>query len=105
MPMELQGMTHINLIMMEVITPTAALSASLYTSRIYEILHFCMMKIELIMLVLLDLTMLFSPNYNWVTPRYLAIDQGTIVLMIENYRTGLLWNLFMQAPEKMGLKH
>jgi hypothetical protein len=34
-----------------------------------------MMKIEL-MLVLLDLTMLF-PNYNWVTPRYLAIDQGT----------------------------
>jgi hypothetical protein len=47
----------------------------------------------------------FFPNYNWVTPRYLAIDQGTIVPMIENYRTGLLWNLFMQAPSKMGLKH
>ncbi|WP_309613227.1 glucoamylase family protein [Flavobacterium sp.] len=41
----------------------------------------------------------FSPHYDWVTPRYLAIDQGTIVPMIENYRTGLLWNLFMQAPE------
>lgn len=41
----------------------------------------------------------FSPHHNWVTPRYLAIDQGTIVPMIENYRTGLLWNLFMQAPE------
>lgn len=41
----------------------------------------------------------FSPHYNWVTKRYLAIDQGTIVPMIENHRTGLLWNLFMQAPE------
>jgi hypothetical protein len=46
----------------------------------------------------------FSPHYNWVTPRYLAIDQGTIVPMIENYRTGLLWKLFMNAPEvKPGL--
>ena len=41
----------------------------------------------------------FSPHYNWVTRRYLAIDQGTIVPMIENYRTGMLWNLFMQAAE------
>lgn len=41
----------------------------------------------------------FSPHYNWVTRRYLAIDQGTIVPMIENHRTGMLWNLFMQAPE------
>jgi hypothetical protein len=41
----------------------------------------------------------FSPHFNWVTPRYLAIDQGTITPMIENHRTGLLWNLFMQAPE------
>ncbi len=45
-----------------------------------------------------------SPHYNWVTKRYLAIDQGTIAPMIENYRTGMLWNLFMQAPEvKSGL--
>lgn len=41
----------------------------------------------------------FSIHHNWVTPRYLAIDQGTIAPMIENHRTGLLWNLFMQAPE------
>jgi hypothetical protein len=46
----------------------------------------------------------FSEHYNWVTPRYLAIDQGTITPMVENYRTGLIWNLFMQAPEvKTGL--
>ena len=42
---------------------------------------------------------------DWTTPRYLAIDQGTIAPMIENHRTGLLWNLFMNAPEiRNGLK-
>lgn len=41
----------------------------------------------------------FSPHYDWVTRRYLAIDQGTIAPMIENHRTGMLWNLFMNAPE------
>lgn len=41
----------------------------------------------------------FSVHKNWLTPRYLAIDQGTIAPMIENYRSGMLWNLFMQAPE------
>lgn len=41
----------------------------------------------------------------WVADRYLAIDQGPQVVMIENYRTGLIWNLFMQAPEvKSGLE-
>ena len=35
----------------------------------------------------------------WVASSYLAIDQGPIILMIENYRTGLLWDLFMSAPE------
>ena len=47
----------------------------------------------------------FSEEHNWYTPRYLAIDQGPIVVMMENYRTGLLWNLFMSCPEiKEGLK-
>lgn len=42
---------------------------------------------------------------NWVAKNYLAIDQGTISPMIENYRTGLLWKLFMNAPEiQSGLK-
>lgn len=42
---------------------------------------------------------------NWFTPRYLAIDQGTISPMIENYRSGLLWKLFMNAPDiQQGLK-
>jgi len=41
----------------------------------------------------------FSETENWTVPRYLAIDQLTIAPMIENYRSGLLWRLFMGAPE------
>jgi hypothetical protein len=47
----------------------------------------------------------FSETANWYPKRYLAIDQGPIVVMIENYRSGLLWNLFMSCPEvQSGLK-
>lgn len=41
----------------------------------------------------------FNQTSDWVAPGYLAIDQGPIVVMIENYRSGLLWRLFMSAPE------
>lgn len=41
----------------------------------------------------------FSPRIDWYPRRYLAIDQGPIVVMLENHRTGLLWNLFMSCPE------
>ena len=41
----------------------------------------------------------FSEQYNWYKPHYLAIDQGPIVVMMENYRSGLLWKLFMSCPE------
>ncbi len=41
----------------------------------------------------------FSVEKNWYPKRYLAIDQGPIVVMIENYRSALLWDLFMSAPE------
>ena len=34
-----------------------------------------------------------------VVRSYLAIDQGPIAVMMENYRSGLLWKLFMSAPE------
>jgi len=47
----------------------------------------------------------FSETDNWFKPHYLAIDQGPIVVMMENYRSGLIWNLFMSCPEiKEGLK-
>lgn len=47
----------------------------------------------------------FSDQNDWVLPHYLAIDQLTVAPMIENYRSGLLWDLFMGAPEiQEGLK-
>jgi len=41
----------------------------------------------------------FCEQRNWYADTYIAIDQGPIVVMIENYRTGLLWRLFMSVPE------
>lgn len=41
----------------------------------------------------------FNPTQNWFANSYLAIDQGPIIVMIENYRSGLLWNKFMENPE------
>ncbi len=41
----------------------------------------------------------FSLQDNWYLPRYLAIDQGPIPVMIENYRTGFLWSLFMKNKD------
>ncbi len=47
----------------------------------------------------------FSETAKWCKPWYLAIDQGPEVVMIENYRTGLLWKLFMSCNEvQEGLK-
>ncbi len=47
----------------------------------------------------------FSETENWFPQRYLAIDQGPTVVMMENHRTGLLWKLFMSCPEvQTGLK-
>lgn len=51
----------------------------------------------------------FHPASKWYAPACLAIDQGPIVVMIENYRTGLPWKLFMAnveiepALEKIGM--
>ena len=41
----------------------------------------------------------FNLTQGWTANSYLAIDQGPIIIMIENHRTGLLWDLFMTAPE------
>lgn len=89
-----------------IISPTAALSSFPYTPK--ESMDFLRYiyteKLEFIGVAgPYDAT---SIHYdNWFTPRYLAIDQGTISPMIENYRTGLLWKLFMNATDiQQGLK-
>jgi hypothetical protein len=47
----------------------------------------------------------FSETRGWYARSHLAIDQGPIIVMIENYRSGLLWELFMQIPDvQNGLK-
>lgn len=46
----------------------------------------------------------FCLSRRWFAESYLAIDQGPIIIMIENYRTGLIWNNFMSHPDvKAGL--
>lgn len=89
-----------------VISPTAALSAFPYTPEysMRALRHFYY-----------DLgnkiwgeygfTDAFSEQHDWYAKSYLAIDQGPIIGMIENYRTGLIWKLFMSCPEiQRGLK-
>lgn len=41
----------------------------------------------------------FNLPSRWFARSYLAIDQGPIIVMIENYRSGLVWNLMMQDPD------
>jgi len=41
----------------------------------------------------------FCERRDWFADTYLAIDQGPIVIMLENHRSGLLWQLFMSIPE------
>jgi hypothetical protein len=44
----------------------------------------------------------FNETKNWYAESHLAIDQGPIIVMIENYRSGLLWKLFMEIPAIQG---
>jgi hypothetical protein len=41
----------------------------------------------------------FNPGEDWYSGGYIAIDQGPIAVMIENWRSQLLWDLFMSNPE------
>jgi hypothetical protein len=38
------------------------------------------------------------PGVGWFNPDYLGIDQGAIVLMLENYRSGFVWELMKRSP-------
>lgn len=89
-----------------VITPTAALSSFPYTPEqsMRALKHFYFDLGDKIW-GKYGFYDAFSVQDDWYPQQYLAIDQLTITPMIENYRTGLLWNLFMGAPEiQEGLK-
>ena len=83
-----------------VITPTAALSSMAYTpDESLDALHFFYYKLGDKLWGEYGFYDAFNPTAGWVASSYLAIDQGPIIGMIENYRTGLLWDLFMSCPE------
>ncbi len=41
----------------------------------------------------------FNLTHNWFSPIYMGLNQAPITVMVENYRTGLIWKLFMSNPE------
>jgi hypothetical protein len=83
-----------------VITPTAAISSIPYTpdASMAAIKHFYYLMGDKLWgeYGFYDA---YNVTENWYASSYLAIDQGPIILMIENYRSGLLWNLFMEDED------
>lgn len=83
-----------------VITPTAALSSFPYTpEESMQALKFFYYQLGDKLWGDYGFYDAFNPTQGWYATSTLAIDQGPIVVMIENHRTGLLWNLFMSSPE------
>ncbi len=89
-----------------VIQPTAALSSMPYTPKeSMEALRYFYYQLGDKIWSDYGFADGFSIHHNWYAKSHLAIDQGPIIVMIENYRTGLLWKLFMNIPDiQNGLK-
>ncbi|OWW23448.1 beta-glucosidase [Zobellia sp. OII3] len=88
-----------------VISPTAALSSMPYTPQQSKDFLRYMYAEQDSLIGKYGPYDAFSLENKWYVPRYLAIDQGPIPVMIENYRSGLLWKLFMKnADVRKGLK-
>lgn len=83
-----------------VITPTAALSSFPYTpEKSMQALRYFYEEMGDQLWGPYGFYDAYSEEHNWVANGYLAIDQGPIVAMIENFRTGLPWRLFMANEE------
>ncbi len=94
------------------IAPTAALASFPYTpEESLSALHYFYYKVGDRLWGTYGFKDSFSLDRAWFASSYLAIDQGPIVVMIENYRTALLWNLFMRNAhiraglDKLGFKY
>ncbi len=88
-----------------IITPTAALSSMPYTpEQSMKALRFFYYKLGDKAWKNYGFVDAFNLTNVWFADSFLAIDQGPIVVMIENHRSKLLWNMFMSCPEiKTGL--
>jgi hypothetical protein len=83
-----------------VITPTAALSSFPYTpTESMKALKFFYYTVGDRLWGDYGFYDAINLTDEWTANSYLAIDQGPIIIMIENHRSGLLWDLFMSAPE------
>jgi hypothetical protein len=83
-----------------VISPTAAISSLPYTpTQSMNAIRFFYYKLGDKIWGQYGFVDGFSLTNIWFDSDYLAIDQGPEIVMIENYRSGLLWNLFMSCPE------
>lgn len=89
-----------------VISPTAALSSMPYAPEyVMEVMRHFYTDLGDKLFGEYGFYDAFSETADWFPQRYLAIDQGPVPVMIENYRTGLLWKLFMSHPDvQAGLK-
>lgn len=89
-----------------VIAPTAAVSALAFTPEAsMAAIRFFYYQLGDRILGKYGFYDAFNLTNPWVDSDYLAIDQGPQVVMIENYRSGFLWQLFMSCPEvKSGLQ-
>ncbi|MBD2703698.1 Ig-like domain-containing protein [Spirosoma sp. BT702] len=89
------------------IAPTAALAAMPFTpTESMQALRFFYYKLGDKIWKQYGFVDAFNLTTIWFANSFLAIDQGPIIVMIENQRSGLLWNLFMSCPEvKKGMKN
>lgn len=82
------------------IAPTAAISSIPYTpEESLAALEYFYYKLGSRIWGIYGFLDAFSLEDKWFARSYIAIDQGPIVCMIENYRSGLLWNTFMKDPD------
>ncbi len=89
-----------------VISPTAALSSMAFTpTESMNALKFFYYKLGDKIFKEYGFVDAFSLKELWFANSFLSIDQGPIIVMIENYRSQLIWNLFTACPEiKRGMK-
>ncbi len=89
-----------------VIAPTAALSSIVYTpTQSLRAARYFLNVLGQDLFGPFGFYDAFCPREGWVATSTLAIDQGPIIIMVENFRSGMLWRLFMGVPEvRSGLR-
>ncbi|MCK4796803.1 MAG: hypothetical protein KAT05_05435, partial [Spirochaetes bacterium] len=93
------------------ITPNASIASLPFTPKLsMKAIRAMLTKYGPLIWSKYGFTSAFNVEWNWYSQDYIGIDQGNILLMIENHRTGLVWRYFMQneciknAMKKIGFK-